>query len=80
MGEDIRDIIFVLTGSQQSKLALAAMAACQCGGRLLNKLSPYHFSEGGTESSLTLHGSIGAGSVRTVDIGVTTAEVTITGA
>ncbi|CAM9142315.1 unnamed protein product, partial [Ectocarpus sp. 13 AM-2016] len=73
-GESVRKCINTLDGTQPTKLCLATMAAAQCGGRLLNKLSPYNFSDGASESSLTLHGSIGAGSLRTVNIGGTTAQ------
>ncbi|CAN0263041.1 unnamed protein product, partial [Scytosiphon promiscuus] len=68
-GELVRSRIQTLDGIPLTKLCLATMAASQCGGRLLNGLSPYHFSDGAIESSLTLHGSIGAGSLRTVNIG-----------
>lgn len=74
-GDLIRNRIQAPDGTPPTKLCLATMAASQCGGRLLNKLSPYHFSDGATESSLTLHGSIGAGSLRTVNIGGTAVQV-----
>ncbi|CAN0223236.1 unnamed protein product [Ectocarpus sp. 4 AP-2014] len=74
-GESVRKCINTLDGTQPTKLCLATMAAAQCGGRLLNNLSPYNFSDGVNESSLTLHGSIGAGGLRTVNIGGTTAQV-----
>lgn len=74
-GDAVRDSIRGPDGGPPGKLTLATMAASQCGGRLLNKLSPYHFSDGETDSTLTLHGSIGAGSIRTVDIGGTTDQV-----
>lgn len=62
-------------GQPVDKLTLATMAASQCGGRLLNTLSPYYFSDGATDAALTLHGSIGAGGVRTVNIGGSVAHV-----
>lgn len=64
-----RNRIQTTDGTLPTKLCLSTMAASQCGGRLLNELSPYHFSDGTNQSSLTLHGSIGAGSLRTVNIG-----------
>lgn len=67
--EMVRNRIQTSDGTLPTKLCLATMAASQCGGRLLNELSPYHFSDGTNKSSLTLHGSIGAGSLRTVNIG-----------
>ncbi|CAM9786487.1 unnamed protein product, partial [Ectocarpus sp. 6 AP-2014] len=73
-GESVRKCINTLDGTQPTKLCLATMAAAQCGGRLLNKLSPYNFSDGANESTLTLHGSIGVGSLRTVNIGGTAAQ------
>jgi len=73
--EAVRNRIQTADGSSPTKLCLATMAASQCGGRLLNELSPYHFSDGATESSLTLHGSIGAGVLRTVNIGGTAVQV-----
>lgn len=74
-GDAVRDSIRGPDGGPPGKLTLATMAASQCGGRLLNKLSPYHFSDGDADSTLTLHGSIGAGSVRTVNIGGSTDQV-----
>lgn len=65
----VRNRVQTTDGTLPTKLCLATMAASQCGGRLLNALSPYHFSDGTNKSSLTLHGSIGAGSLRTVNIG-----------
>ena len=56
VGGDIRDQIQTLDGQPPSKLTLATMVASQCGGRLVNRLSPYHFSDGNVEVSLTLHG------------------------
>lgn len=73
--EAVRNRIQAPDGTAPTKLSLATMAASQCGGRLLNKLSPYHFSDGSTESTLTLHGSIGAGGLRTVNLGGTTVQV-----
>ncbi|CAM9557626.1 unnamed protein product, partial [Hapterophycus canaliculatus] len=73
-GELVRARIQTIDGIPLTKLCLATMAASQCGGRLLNGLSPYHFSDGAVESSLTLHGSIGAGSLRTVNIGGKTTQ------
>lgn len=74
-GEEVRARIEGPNGGPVSKLTLATMVASQCGGRLLNKLSPYYFSDGATDAALTLHGSIGAGSVRTVNIGGSMAHV-----
>lgn len=74
-GDAVRDSIRGADGGPPGKLTLATMAASQCGGRLLNNLSPYHFLDGDADSTLTLHGSIGAGSVRTVDIGGSTDQV-----
>lgn len=62
-------------GTMPTKLCLAAMAASQCGGRLLNELSPYNFSDGANTSSLTLHGSIGGGSLHAVNIGAAAVNV-----
>ena len=73
--ETVLNRIRTADGCMPTKLCLATMAASQCGGRLLNSLSPYHFSDGATESSLTLHGSIGAGVLRTVNIGGTAVQV-----
>lgn len=56
-------------GRPVDKLTLATMAAAQCGGRLLNKLSPYYFSDGETDATLTLHGSVGVGNIQSVNIG-----------
>jgi hypothetical protein len=56
-------------GELVSPLLLAALAACQCGGILLDRLSPYAF-EGGEGVPLTLHGSIGAGDTATVEVSI----------
>lgn len=75
IGEETRARIEGPSGEPVSKLTLATMVASQCGGRLLNRLSPYFFSGGGTDATLTLHGSIGAGSVCAVNIGGSVAQV-----
>ncbi|CAM9911740.1 unnamed protein product, partial [Choristocarpus tenellus] len=68
-------ILITPDGLPVGKLALATMAACQCGKNLLEKLSPYYFNDDTTEAVLTLHGSIGSGGIRTVDIGGQVLEV-----
>jgi hypothetical protein len=64
-------------GEVVSPLLLAALAACQCGGILLDRLSPYAF-EGGEGVPLTLHGSIGAGDTATVEVSICGATAFVT--
>jgi hypothetical protein len=64
-------------GEVVSPLLLAALAACQCGGILLDRLSPYAF-EGGEGVPLTLHGSIGAGDTATVEVSTCGAPAFVT--